>query len=54
MSICSSGGVLYSAGYSVKRVYVVLSGLIMRVCVSPCMYFMLMSLCIDVMVMSSV
>ena len=64
MSICSSSCVLYSAGYGVKRVHVVLSGLRMRlfvqvyVCIS-CRYdwlfalAMFMSLCVDVMVMSS-
>ena len=63
VSICSAGCVLYSAGSGVKRVYVVLSGLRMRlfvrghVCISWdywMFYFaMLMSLCVDVMVMSS-
>ena len=55
---------LYSAGYGVRRVHVVLSGFRMRlfvrvhVCIS-CMYdwmfalAMFMSLCVDVMVMSS-
>ena len=64
LSICSSSCVLYSAGSGVKRVHVVLSGLRMRlfvrvhVCIS-CRYdwmFALatfMSLCVDVMVMSS-
>ena len=64
LSICSSSCVLYSAGSSVKRVHVVLSGLRMRlfvrvhVCIS-CRYdwmfafAMFMSLCVDVMVMSS-
>ena len=62
LSICSC--VLYSAGSGVKRVHVVLSGLRMRlfvrvhVCIS-CRYYwmfslaMFMSLCVDVMVMSS-
>ena len=64
LSICSSSCVLYSAGSGVKRVNVVLSGLRMRlfvrvhVCIS-CRYdwmitfAMFMSLCVDVMVMSS-
>ena len=64
MFICSSSCVLYSAGSGVKRVHVVLSGLRMRlfvrvhVCIS-CRYewmfalAMFMSLCVDVMVMSS-
>ena len=64
LSICSSSCVLHSAGSGVKRVHVVLSGLRMRlfvrvhVCIS-CMYdwmfafAMCMSLCVDVMVMSS-
>ena len=64
LSICSSICVLYSAGSGVKRVHVVLSGLMMRllvrvhVCIS-CRYdwmfalAMFMSLCVDVMMMSS-
>ena len=64
LSICSSSCVLYSAGSGVKRVHVVLSGLRMRlfvrvhVCIS-CIhdwkyaFAMLMSLCVDVMVISS-
>ena len=64
LSNCSSSCVLYSAGSRVKRVHVVLSGLRMRlfvgvhVCIS-CRYnwmfafAMFMSLCVDVMVMSS-
>ena len=62
--ICSSSCVLYSAGSGVKRVHAVLSGLRMklfvwiRVCIScryDCMFAfaMLMSLCVDVMVLSS-
>ena len=63
LSICSSSCVLYSAGSGVKRVHVVLSGLRMRlfvrvhVCIScryDGMFAMLMSLCVDVMVTSSV
>ena len=64
LSICSASCVLYSAGSGVKRVHVVLSGLRMRlfvrvhVCIS-CRYdwmfalAMFMSLCVEVMVMSS-
>ena len=64
LSICSSSCVLYSAGSGVKRVHVVLSGLRMRlfvrvyVCIL-CRYdwmfalAMFMSLCVEVMVMSS-
>ena len=65
LSICSSNNcVLYSAGPGVNRVHVVLSGLRMRlfvrvhVCIS-CRYdwmfalAMFISLCVDVMVMSS-
>ena len=64
LSICSSSCVLYSDGSGVKRVHVVLAGLRMRlfvrvhVCIS-CRYgwmfalAMFMSLCVDVMVMSS-
>ena len=62
LSICSLSCVLYSAGSGVKRVHVVLSGLRLfvrvHVCIS-CRYAwmfslaMLMSLCVDVMVMSS-
>ena len=64
LSICSSSCVLYSAGSGVKRVHVILSALRMRlfvrvhVCIS-CRYdwmfalAMFMSLCVDVMVMSS-
>ena len=64
LSICSSSCVLYSAGSGVKRVHVVLSGLKMsffvrvHVCIS-CRYdwmfvfAMFMSLCVDIMVMSS-
>ena len=63
LSICSSSRVLYSAGYGVKKVHVVLSGLRMRlfvwvhVCIS-CRYdwmfafAMFMSVCVDFMVMS--
>ena len=65
LSICISSCVLYSAVSGVKRVHVVLSGLRMRlfVCVHVCIscrydwmfaFAMLMSLCVDVMVMSSV
>ena len=64
LSICSSSCVLYSAGSGVKRVHVVLSGLRMRlfVCVHVCIscrydwmfaLAMFMTLCVDVMVMSS-
>ena len=64
LSICSAPCVLYSAGPGGKRVHIVLSGLRMRlfVCVHvciPCRYnymfviAMFMSLCVDVMVMSS-
>ena len=64
VAICSSSCMLYSAGSGVKRVHVVLSGLRMRLfvrvhgCIS-CRYdwmfafVMFMSLCVDVMVMSS-
>ena len=64
LSICSSGCVLYSAGFGVKRVHVALSGLMMRlfvrvhVCIA-CRYdwmfalAMFMSLCVDIMVLSS-
>ena len=64
LSICSSSCVLYSAGSGVKRLHVVLSGLRMRLfvrvhaCIS-CRYdwmfalAMYVSLCVDVMVMSS-
>ena len=64
LSICSSSCVLYSAGSGVKRVHVVLSGLRIKlfvrvhVCIL-CRYdwifslAMFMSLCVDVMVMSS-
>ena len=64
LSICSSSCVLYSSGSGVKRVHVVLSGLRMslfvrvHVCIS-CRYdwmfalAMFMSLCVDVIVMSS-
>ena len=64
LSICSSCCVLYSAGFGVKRVHVVFSGLRKRllvrvhVCIS-CRYdwmfalAMFMSLCVDVMVISS-
>ena len=62
LSICSSSCVLYTAGSGVKRVHVILSGLRMRlfvrVCIS-CRYdwmlalAMFMSLCVDVIVMSS-
>ena len=64
LSICSSSCVLYSGGFGVKRVHVVLSGLRMRlfvrvhVCIS-CRYdwmfalVMFMLLCLDDMVMSS-
>ena len=62
LSICSSSCVLYSAGSVVKRVYVVLSVLRLfvrvHVCIS-CRYdwmfalAMFMSLCVDVMMMSS-
>ena len=61
LSICSC--VLYSAGSVVKRVYVILSGLRMRLsCVHVCIFCkydwmfvfaMYMLLCVDVMVMSS-
>ena len=60
LSICSSSCVLYSAGSGVKRVHVVLSGLRMRLFVHVCiscrydrMFAFAMSLCVDVMVMSS-
>ena len=64
VSICSSSCVLYSAGSRMKRVYVVLSGLRMRlfvrvhVCIS-CRYDLMFALatflllCVDVMVMLS-
>ena len=61
LSICSLSCVLYSVGSGVKRVHAVLSGLRMR-CLYASMYVfhdwmfafaMLMSLCVDVMVMSS-
>ena len=62
LSICSSSCVLYSAGSDVKRMHVVLSGMRLfvrvHVCIS-CRYdwmfalAMFMSLCVDVMVMSS-
>ena len=64
LSMCSSSYVLYSSGSGVKSLLVVLSGLSMRllsvsiVCIS-CRYdwmfafAMFMSLCVDVMVMSS-
>ena len=64
LSICSSSWVLYSAGSGVNRVHVALYGLRMRlfvrvhVCIL-CRYdwmfsfAMFMSLCVDVMVMSS-
>ena len=57
LSICSSSCVLYSTGSGVKRVHVVLSGLIMGIsCGYDWMFAfaMFMSLCVDVMVMSSV
>ena len=62
LSICCSSCVLYSAGSGVKRVPVVLFGLRMRLFVHVCMscrydwmfaFVMLMSLSVDVMVMSS-
>ena len=64
LSICSSSCVLYSAGSGAKRVHVVLSGLRMRlfVRVHVCIlrrydwmvaFAMFMSLCVNVMVMSS-
>ena len=49
LSNCNASCVLYSAGSCVKRVHVVLSGLRMRLFVIA----MFMSLCVDVMVMSS-
>ena len=64
LSICNSSCVLFSAVSGVKRVHVVLSGLRMRlfirvhVCIS-CRYdwmfefAMFMSLCVDIMVISS-
>ena len=63
LSICSARCVLYSAGFAVKRVHVVMSGLRMRlfVCVHVCIswrydwmfaFAMFMSLCVDIMVMS--
>ena len=54
-------GLLYSAGYGVNRVQVVLSGLSVRLfcfvkaktlCRYGCMYFMVVPVCVDVMVMS--
>ena len=57
LSIWNSSCVLYSVGSGVKRVHVVLSGLritlfvLVHVCIS-CRYD-LMSLCVDVMVMSA-
>ena len=59
VSICSSSFVLYSAGFGVKRVHVVLSGLRMRlvVCVHVCIscrydwmraFAVFMSLCVNV------
>ena len=62
LSICNSSCVLYSAGSGVKRVHVVVSGLRMRLFVRihvgiSCRYdwmfafAMVMSLCVDVMVM---
>ena len=62
LSICSSSCVLNSAGSGVKRVHVVLSGLRLFVCVHVCVscrydwmfvFSLFMSLCVDVMVMSS-
>ena len=64
LSICSSSCLLYSAGSGVKRVHVVLYGLRMMLFVRvhvgiSCRYdwmfalAMFMSLCVDVMVMSS-
>ena len=64
LSTCSSSCVLYSAESGVKRVHIVFSGLRIRlfVCVHVCIccryngmlaFAMLMSLCVDVMVMSS-
>ena len=62
LSICSASCVLYSAGSGVKRVHVALSGLRLFVRVYVCItcrydwmfvFAMFMSLCIDVMVMSS-
>ena len=64
LSICSASYVLYFAGSGVRRVHVVLSVLRMRlfVCVHVCIscrydwifaFSMFMSLCVDVMVMSS-
>ena len=62
LSLSTSSCVLYSAGYGVKRVHVVVSGLRLfvrvHVCIS-CRYdwmfalAMFMSLCVDVIVMSS-
>ena len=47
LSICSSSCVLYSSGYGMKKVHVVLSGLRMRlfVCVHVCMIRCLLLLC---------
>ena len=62
LSIYSSSCVLYSAGSGVKRVHVVFSGLGLFVCVHVCISYrydwvfafaMFMSLCVDVMVMTS-
>ena len=65
LSICSSSYVLYSAGSGVKRVHVVLSGLRMMLFVRGHVWIsyrydwmfalaMFMSVCVHVMVMSSV
>ena len=60
--ICSASCVLYSAGSSMKRVHVVLR-MKLFFCVDECIscrydlifaFAMFMSLCVDVMVMSSV
>ena len=64
LSMCSSSCVLYFTGSGVNRVHVVLTGLRMRlfVCVHVCIscrydwmfvFAMFMSLCVDVMVVSS-
>ena len=62
LSICSSSCVLYSAGYGVKRMHVVLSGLRIRLFVHVCIlcrydwmfaFAMLMSLCGDVICIGS-
>ena len=62
--MCSASCVLYSAGSGVNKVHVVLSWLRMRlfICIHECIscrydcmfaFAMFMSLCVDIMVMSS-